>query len=77
MNGLDFGAFRAFEFAGLKKADQLAGFSHHCNRADTVSFHQLLRVVESGVWFDKETRRDRTHYVASAREVPAFAWQRL
>jgi len=63
--------------AGLEKADQLAGFPHHRHRADTVSFHQLLRVIEGGVWLDKEPRRDGTHDVASAREVPAFTWQRL
>ncbi len=69
--------FFAFEFAALKETDQFADFSDHGHRSDPVSLHQFLRVIESCVWFDEEPWRDRSHDVAGACEVPAFAWQRL
>src|SRR6185436_15605660 len=67
----------SFELAALKKTDELAGFSYHCNRPDSVSLHQLLRVSESRIWLDEKPRRDGSHDVARAREVPAFARQSL
>ena len=70
-------ALFAFEFSALEKTDEFARSSHHRDRTDSVSFHQLLRVIESCVWFDKKPRRDRAHDVACACEVPPFARQRL
>src|SRR5262249_11115165 len=64
--------FFAFEFASLKEADEFACLPHPRHRADAVPPHQFLGVLESGVWFDKKSRRDRTHHVAGACEMPAL-----
>src|SRR5262249_2426166 len=67
----------AFELAALQKTDELAVLADDGERADAVAFHYLASAIELRIGFDKESRRDRPHYVACAREVPTFARQRF
>src|SRR6185295_2026325 len=69
--------FFAFEFSALQKTDEFACSAHDRDRTNPIPSHQLLRIIEGCVWFDKETWSNRAHDVAGAREVPPLTWQGL